>query len=215
MPRSGGFAARRAATGSPHRLVSSMRETPARPSRNLAAREVSMLVDVRPADRRSLPGTNARPQRLGSVLLLTSGHEAPAEILPSLTLLPHAVRVGPAVAASVTASPPPDAALVDARRDLMAAKRLLQALRAAESKVPVLVIVAEGGWAAIGADRARMTSCCIPSGRARSRPGCGWQRAAPREPSRAARRDPLRGAGHQRGHMSAALRSSVRCQARA
>jgi DNA-binding response OmpR family regulator len=89
---------------------------------------------------------------LSSVLLLTSGHEAPAEILPSLTLLPHSVRVGPAVAASVGASPQPDAVLVDARRDLVQAKRLLQALRSAENKVPVLVIVTEGGWAAVAAD---------------------------------------------------------------
>jgi DNA-binding response OmpR family regulator len=42
--------------------------------------------------------------------------------------------------------------LVDARRDLVSAKRLLQALRAAENKIPVLVIVTEGGWAAIAAD---------------------------------------------------------------
>jgi DNA-binding response OmpR family regulator len=89
---------------------------------------------------------------LSSVLLLTSGHEAPAEILPSLTLLPHSVRVGPAVAGSVSASPQPDAVLVDARRDLVQAKRLLQVLRAAENKIPVLVIVTEGGWAAVAAD---------------------------------------------------------------
>ena len=89
---------------------------------------------------------------MSSVLLLTSGHEAPAEILPSLTLLPHSVRLGPAVAASVAVSPPPDAVLVDARRDLVQAKRLLQALRAADNKIPVLVIVTEGGWAAVAAD---------------------------------------------------------------
>jgi DNA-binding response OmpR family regulator len=93
-----------------------------------------------------------RWQRLSSVLLLTSGPEAPAEILPSLTLLPHNVRVGPAVAGSVAASPQPDVVLVDARRDLVSAKRLLQALRGAETKIPLLVIVTEGGWAAIAAD---------------------------------------------------------------
>jgi DNA-binding response OmpR family regulator len=89
---------------------------------------------------------------LSSVLLLTSGHESPAEILPSLTLLPHAVRTGPAVAATVSAGPLPDAVLVDARRDLVAAKRLLQALRGAEVKAPLLAIVTEGGWAALAAD---------------------------------------------------------------
>jgi len=89
---------------------------------------------------------------LSNVLLLTGGHETPAEILPSLTLLPHAVRVAAAVAASVGASPVPDAVLVDARRDLVQAKRLLQALRSTDRAVPVLVIVTEGGWAALAAD---------------------------------------------------------------
>jgi DNA-binding response OmpR family regulator len=90
--------------------------------------------------------------RLSNVLLLTGGHESPAEILPSLTLLPHSVRVAAAVAASVAASPPPDAVLVDARRDLVQAKRLLQALRSVERAAPVLAIVTEGGWAAVAAD---------------------------------------------------------------
>jgi DNA-binding response OmpR family regulator len=89
---------------------------------------------------------------LSNVLLLTGGHEPPAEILPSLTLLPHAVRVAPAAASAVAGSPTPDAVLVDARRDLVQAKRLLQALHATERVAPVLVIVAEGGWAAVAAD---------------------------------------------------------------
>src|ERR1700761_6021124 len=66
---------------------------------------------------------------LSNVLVLTGGPEPPAEILPSLTLLPHAVRVAAAAAASLGGSPLPDAVLVDARRDLVQAKRLVQALR--------------------------------------------------------------------------------------
>jgi DNA-binding response OmpR family regulator len=89
---------------------------------------------------------------LSNVLLLTGGHEPPAEILPSLTLLPHAVRVAPAVAASAGGSPPPDAVLVDARRDLVQAKRLVQTLRGVDRTLPVLVVVTEGGWAALAAD---------------------------------------------------------------
>jgi DNA-binding response OmpR family regulator len=89
---------------------------------------------------------------LSNVLLLTGGHEPPAEILPSLTLLPHTVRVAPAVVASVVVSPQPEAVLVDARRDLVQAKRLLQMLRSTERAFPVLVIVTEGGWAAVTAD---------------------------------------------------------------
>jgi DNA-binding response OmpR family regulator len=89
---------------------------------------------------------------LSTVLVLTGGQEAPADILPSLTLLPHSVRVAPATAASLAGGQPPDAVLVDARRDLVQAKRLLQALRGANCAVPVLVIVTEGGWAALTAD---------------------------------------------------------------
>jgi DNA-binding response OmpR family regulator len=89
---------------------------------------------------------------LSSVLLLTSGPEPPADILPSLTLLPHVVRIAPPAVASVGGSQPPDAVLVDARRDLVQAKRLVQALRSADRGLPVLVIVTEGGWAALAAD---------------------------------------------------------------
>ena len=89
---------------------------------------------------------------MSNVVVLTGGHEPPADILPSLTLLPHAVRVAPAVAASVVGSPVPDVVLVDARRDLVQAKRLVQALRSVDRALPVLVIVTEGGWAALAAD---------------------------------------------------------------
>jgi DNA-binding response OmpR family regulator len=89
---------------------------------------------------------------LSNVLVLTGGHEPPAEILPSLTLLSHAVRVAPAIAASAAGSPPPDAVLVDARRDLVQAKRLVQTLRGVDRTLPVLVVVTEGGWAALAAD---------------------------------------------------------------
>ena len=89
---------------------------------------------------------------MSNVLLLTGGHEPPAEILPSLTLLPHAVRVAPAVAASAGGSPPPDVVLVDARRDLVQAKRLVQTLRGVDRTLAVLVVVTEGGWAALAAD---------------------------------------------------------------
>ena len=63
---------------------------------------------------------------MSKVLLLTSAHDSAAEILPSLSLLDHEVRIAPAVAGSVPghpAAPPglaetgaPAAVLVD-RRD--------------------------------------------------------------------------------------------------
>jgi DNA-binding response OmpR family regulator len=89
---------------------------------------------------------------LSNVLLLTSGREPPADILPSLSLLPHTVRVAPAAAEYVITGPVPDAVLVDARRDLVLAKRVLLALRVAATSVPVIAVVTDGGWAAVSAD---------------------------------------------------------------
>jgi DNA-binding response OmpR family regulator len=89
---------------------------------------------------------------LSNVLLLTSGREPPADILPSLSLLPHTVRVAPAAAEHVITGPVPDAVLVDARRDLVLAKRVLLALRVAATSVPVIAVVTDGGWAAVSAD---------------------------------------------------------------
>jgi DNA-binding response OmpR family regulator len=90
---------------------------------------------------------------LSNVLLLTSARESSADIVPSLSLLPHAVRVAPVAAEQVIASKPmPDAVLIDARRDLMHARRVLRALRSAAGHIPVIVIVSDGGWAASSTD---------------------------------------------------------------
>ena len=89
---------------------------------------------------------------MSNVLLLSSAPEPAAEILPSLSLLPHAVRLAPAVAASADGTPPSDLVLIDARRDLVQVRQLLRQLRAVGLDVPMLVIVAEGGWAAVSAE---------------------------------------------------------------
>jgi DNA-binding response OmpR family regulator len=91
-------------------------------------------------------------QRLSNVLVLTNGREPPADILPSLSLLRHTVRVAPAAPEHVLAGPAPDAVFVDGRRDLVLARRLLLVLRAAASTVPLILIVTDGGWAATSAD---------------------------------------------------------------
>jgi DNA-binding response OmpR family regulator len=88
---------------------------------------------------------------LSIVLLLTDAHE-PAEILPSLSLLAHNVRTGPASATAANVRSGADAILVDARRDLVQVRRLLRLLRGAELNVPVLAVITEGGWAAVTTD---------------------------------------------------------------
>jgi len=89
---------------------------------------------------------------LSDVLLLTGARESSAEILPALDLLPHSVRLGPADAATVAGGSPVDVVLIDSRRDLMHAKGLFRLLRGSGVDLPVLAIVAEGGWAAVTAD---------------------------------------------------------------
>jgi DNA-binding response OmpR family regulator len=89
---------------------------------------------------------------LSDVLLLTGAPESSADILPSLGLLPHAVRLAPAEAASATGGPPADVMLIDARRDLMQAKSLVRQLRGAGLEMPILAVVTEGGWAAVTTD---------------------------------------------------------------
>jgi len=89
---------------------------------------------------------------LSNVLVLTNSHEPAAEILPSLSLLPHVVRVLPADAEMAMSGPPAEAILVDARRDLVQVRQLCQQLRGVITKIPMLAIVTEGGWAAVTAE---------------------------------------------------------------
>ena len=89
---------------------------------------------------------------MSNVLLLSSAPEPPADILPSLSLLPHSVRVAPAGVPTSAGTPPADVVLVDARRDLVQVRHLLRLLRGSGLEVPIMVIVAEGGWAAVSAD---------------------------------------------------------------
>ena len=106
---------------------------------------------------------------MSKVLLLTSTRESAAEILPSLSLLDHAVTVAPASSDALRRRPPgrslpapagagpasteptePDAVLVDARHHLVTAKELIGQL--AETGIPILAIISEGAWAAITAE---------------------------------------------------------------
>jgi DNA-binding winged helix-turn-helix (wHTH) protein len=89
---------------------------------------------------------------LSDVLLLTGARESSAEILPALDLLPHSVRLGPADPGTVAGGSPVDVVLIDSRRDLMHAKGLFRLLRGSGLDLPVLAIVAEGGWAAVTSD---------------------------------------------------------------
>jgi DNA-binding response OmpR family regulator len=88
---------------------------------------------------------------VSKVLLLTSTRESAAEILPSLSLLDHAVTVAPASPDALRAEAAiPDAVLVDARHHLVSAKELLGQI--ADAGLPTLAVISEGAWAAITAE---------------------------------------------------------------
>lgn len=73
------------------------------------------------------------------------------EVLPSLGLLSHRIRVVPAGVAALAVDTPIDAVFVDARRDLAQARTLCGLLDTVVGGCPVIVVVTEGGLAALTA----------------------------------------------------------------
>jgi len=89
---------------------------------------------------------------MARVLLLTNTHLASTEVLPALGLLAHNVRILPAEASVLVDVPEVDLILVDARRDLPAAKSLARLLTTTGLGCPIIVIATEGGLSAVSAD---------------------------------------------------------------
>ncbi|MCE0539818.1 response regulator transcription factor [Kineosporia rhizophila] len=89
---------------------------------------------------------------MASLLLLTNALAPSAEVLPALGLLPHQIRVLPAEAAVLVDAPPADAVIVDGRRDLAGARSLCRLLRTTGLSSPLLLVLTEGGMAAVVAD---------------------------------------------------------------
>jgi DNA-binding response OmpR family regulator len=89
---------------------------------------------------------------MAQLLLLTNALAPSAEVLPALALLAHHVRVLPAEPAALVDAPPADAVLVDGRRELVAARSLTRLVRTTGICCPLLLVVTEGGLAAVTAD---------------------------------------------------------------
>lgn len=83
------------------------------------------------------------------LILLTRAMESSAEVLPSLALLAHHVRIMAAEPTALLAAPEADALLVDGRRDLPAVRGLTRLLRQTGVGIPVIVVTTEGGLPAI------------------------------------------------------------------
>ncbi|MFF3460511.1 winged-helix domain-containing protein [Streptomyces sp. NPDC002730] len=84
--------------------------------------------------------------------LVTSASQPAAEVLPAIGELPHTVRVTSADETELTRTPGVDVVLVDGRRDLPRVRSLCQLLRSTRPCCPLVLVVTEGGLAAVTAD---------------------------------------------------------------
>jgi len=89
---------------------------------------------------------------MADLLLLTATRSTSAEILPALGLLGHHIRVAPLEVTALLDTAPVAAVLVDARRDLLAAKALCRLIRTTGPSAPLLAVLTEGGLAALSAE---------------------------------------------------------------
>jgi DNA-binding response OmpR family regulator len=85
------------------------------------------------------------------LLLLTQPPAVSTDVLPALDLLGHEVRTLSPEPAALVGAPEADVVLVDGRRALGAARSLCQLLRTTGVTAPVLVVLSEGGFAALTA----------------------------------------------------------------
>ena len=89
---------------------------------------------------------------MSSLLLLTDSRSGVAHVLPALELLPHHVRVLPAEVSVLLDAPACDALFVDGRHHLSAVRSLCRLIQHTGVEVPLIVVVTEGGLAAVAAD---------------------------------------------------------------
>jgi DNA-binding response OmpR family regulator len=85
-------------------------------------------------------------------LLLLTADPQPESVLPSLSLLPHTVRVAAADVSSLMEAGKSQIVLVDARTDLAAARGLCRLLGSTGTGAPVVAVVGEGGLVAVNGD---------------------------------------------------------------
>ena len=87
-----------------------------------------------------------------NLILVTNARGNSVEILPALSLLNHQVKIMPAEPSALINAPLCDAVLVDARKDLPAAKSLCRLIRTTGITAPLIAITTEGGLIAITSD---------------------------------------------------------------
>lgn len=88
---------------------------------------------------------------MASILLLTNAPGSSVGVLPALELLSHEVKILPAASASLLQLPPVDTIMLDARKDLATARALCQLARSTGVETPIILVLTEGGMAAVSA----------------------------------------------------------------
>jgi DNA-binding response OmpR family regulator len=86
------------------------------------------------------------------ILMLTNSIGSSVEVLPALELLNHKVHILPAEPTALLETEPCDIVMVDARRDLVGARALTQLLIATGLTAPLVLVLTEGGMAAVSAN---------------------------------------------------------------
>ena len=86
---------------------------------------------------------------MSHILLLTNSTGSSVDILPALELLNHRVHILPAEPTALLETDPCDIVLLDARKDLVGARSLTQLLKATGLSAPLVLILTEGGMAAV------------------------------------------------------------------
>src|SRR5690625_5087583 len=86
---------------------------------------------------------------MATLLVLTREPTGSADVLPSLALLDHRVRAVPLTADSLVDPTEADVVVVDGRQELAAARALCQLARSTGLPQPLLLVLTEGGCAAV------------------------------------------------------------------
>lgn len=84
--------------------------------------------------------------------LLVLSASAEGDVLPALSLLPHKIREIEASPANIVNAPSHDLVFLDARRDLAGAKSLARIMHTTGLSVPMILVVTEGGLAAVNSE---------------------------------------------------------------
>lgn len=86
---------------------------------------------------------------MSQILLLTNSQGSSVDVLPALELLEHRIHILPAEPTALLESTPSDVVMIDARKDLAGARSLAQLIKATGLSAPLILVLTEGGMAAV------------------------------------------------------------------